>query len=258
MIAEVHGATLAFATAARPLAPDCAICARVPEQMPTVDDVVRAVEAARATSPLCAVYLRAVDAATEDGGVLGAEPFVDEIKKRFDLLVSVDAHPPADLAWIDRSYAMGVDAAGFNLERWGRADRVLFQGALQHAASVFPSGAVTSHLVLGLDAEAATLEAIDSLAGAGVVPVLAGRTAPQAEIDPAPFYAHAHSAIRRHRLPTRWVRTLSDTPSELESSAYDLALPQGTLARVASVRLSDLRRLLRVKRIRDSLDSSGL
>src|SRR5690606_33068281 len=100
----------------------CRFCS-VGQDAPThaglpVDDVVEAVRVARAGHPIDMVYLSVGDLGTRDGGVAFLEPYVAAIKKHFDVLVAVDALPPATDDWIDRTYAMGVDAVSYNLEIW--------------------------------------------------------------------------------------------------------------------------------------------
>jgi hypothetical protein len=254
VIVEVRGATLAFGAVPRAKgAADCSICDAVPDEPAHLAEVLGAIER---TPDLGAVYVRATDPGAEDGGARLAEEFVREIKKRFDLWVALDAAAPQEPAWIDRTYAMGVDAVTYSLEPWDWALGEEILPALRHASTVFPAGAVTSHLVIGAQPDDALRAAIDAIADAGAVPVLAA--AAGASCDPSPLYEHARAALRRTRLPTRWVRTLCASPSPLERALYGAEPARGALSRVAAVRWSDLRRLLRVRRVRDSLDSSGL
>src|SRR5262249_31155442 len=113
-------------------------------------------------------------------------PYIESVRKHFDTFVAVQVHPPRTNQWIDRTYAMGVDALSYNLELFdpdvlGRhcIGRVRYIGreryleALAYAAVVLPAGTVWTDLVLGLESPESTMAGIDALAAAGVVPVLA-------------------------------------------------------------------------------------
>jgi hypothetical protein len=45
-----------------------------------------------------------------DGGVERLEKWVTEIRKHLNVLIALDLVPPATNDWIDKTYAMGVDA----------------------------------------------------------------------------------------------------------------------------------------------------
>src|SRR5262249_45609613 len=149
-------------------------------------------------------------------------------RKHFDTFVAVQVHPPRSDPWIDRTYAMGVDALSYNLELFdpdvlGRhcIGRVRYVGrerylaALGYAASVFPAGTVWTDLVLGLEPADSTIAGIDALAGAGVVPVLCVHhpgpdTIPQVTPEEAAeVVAHLDRTVRERNLNVTWVRDLA-------------------------------------------------
>ncbi|MCA9514095.1 MAG: radical SAM protein, partial [Myxococcales bacterium] len=150
-----------------------------------VDDIVEAVRVARAEHDVNMVHLSVGWLGTDDGGVQVLEPYIAAIKRHFDILVAVDALPPKDDGWIDRTYGMGADAISYNLELWDPAlfaqicpgparviGRERFLEALGYATTVFPSGGVNCHLIVGLEPLASTRAGMEALARMGVVPVL--------------------------------------------------------------------------------------
>jgi hypothetical protein len=256
----------------------------------SVDDVVGAVRAVLAERPVEMVSLWAGRTDAEDRGIAAIEPYIRAIKRSFDVLVGVDAVPPETNDWIDRTYAMGVDTIAYDVGVFGpkHFERVFpgltrerYLSALSYAVSVFPRGAVASNLLVGLEPPQSTLLGIESLCDLGVVPVLplyrplchsCGidlRAAEMPEVeDLAILYGHLYEELKRRKLPGTWARTLSVVTTPLEARFFggeeaklQLFLRSVFGARFGyklSARLADLRRALRVKEVRDSLDSSGL
>lgn len=251
-----------------------------------VADVVETVRAAFAEGAVEFVYLHHPAAAGDDAGAVFLEPYVRAIKRHVDTLVAVQLAPPRDDAWIDRTYAMGVDALGYT---GAPADPspadspasppnggTRMRAALAHAASIFPSGTVWS--ALRVDPDPATAWAdIDALTAVGVVPVLSllqpfAATAPPRppqDVDAlAPLLAHLFTTVRAARINMHWVRDLSFavTPLEArfcvdEATRSGLGLGQfyrSRLGALAARNLARLRRRLRVRQVSDSYDSSGL
>jgi hypothetical protein len=148
-------------------------------------EVVEVVRAAVAERTVEAVYLNSCAFDAEDGGIAFLAPYVEAVRRHVDTLLAVQVHPPATTAWVDRTYALGVDAVSYNLEIFdsdvllrqcvGRAryiGRERYLEILAHAARVFPNGAVWSELVCGIEPPEATRAGIEALAAMGVVPVL--------------------------------------------------------------------------------------
>jgi len=252
-----------------------------------VDDVVEAVRVARGEHAVNMVHLSVGWLGGDDGGVTLLEPYVAAIKKHFDILVAVDTLPPRTDAWIDRAYAMGADAVSYNLELWdperfarvcpgpARAiGRERFLEALSYATTVFPSGGVICHLIVGLEPLASTREGMTALAEAGVVPVLPvyrpfkGRDMrADADVERFPptleelseLYRDLWTLVRRHKLGVHLVRDLATVTTPVEGRFFagqdgllrriGHKLTGSRLGRRTSARLSDLRRALRVREV---------
>lgn len=298
-VAKVYGSSLAINPAAacgysvRGAA--CSFCAggeaTPPETVfePSVDDVVDVVRAAFAEGAAEFVYFNLGYTGTEDGGIEFLEPYIRAVKRNFDTVVAVQLHPPSDNRWIDRTYAIGVDALNYSLEVHdeevlarhfpGRAEHIgrrRYYEALQHAASIFPRGTVWSELIVGLEPPASTLRGIDTLSAVGVLPVLSlSRAGAAAALETdwtvdqiAPVYEHLFHAVRKAKVNMGWVRDLSFAVTPLEARFFagddarvSVAMQQfyrSRLGNMAARNLSRLRRRLRVRRVSDSFDSSHL
>jgi hypothetical protein len=240
-----------------------------------VSDVLEVVRAAFDDGIRAAVYFNSGVFDADDGGIAFLAPYVEAVRRHFDTLVATQVHPPRSNAWIDRTYAMGVDAVSYNLEVFdadllkrhcvGRAryiGRERYLDALGHAARIFPSGTVWSELVVGLEPATSTRAGIEALATLGVVPVVALCRSAPAVPDPAdiaPLLAHLFRAVKRHRITMSWVRdlTLAVTPIEarhfagarggLASTVQHLS--RSRLGALAARSLARARRRLRVRTI---------
>jgi hypothetical protein len=221
----------------------------------------------------------------EDGGIAYLTPLIEAVRKHFDTLVVVQTHPPSDLRWVDRTYAMGVDAISYNLEVFdaerlgqycvGRAryiGRERYLEALAHAANVFPRGTVWTDLVAGLDDADTLRTAVDTLVDADVQPVIVVRRTPAtAALDLetlTPLLEHLFRRVRERGTPTSWLRdlTLGVTPLEArfaagEDARLSVAVQSFTrsgLGALAARGLARLRRRLRVRSVSESFDSAHL
>lgn len=249
-----------------------------------VEDVLEAVRAAQAERPIQMIYLSVGYIDGPDSGVHALEPYVRAIKKSFNVLVAVDALPPIDDAWIDRTYAMGVDSVSYNMEIFGsetfericpgparKLGRQRYLDALSYATTVFNPGAVVSHLIVGMEPLENTIAGIDELVRRGVVPVLPvfrpfkGIDLRQADVhyhqeltteELSRVYAHLYTQLRAREIPMGWVRDISVVTTPMEGRFFvggETALV-GFFRRVfadphrkPSPRLVDLRRTLRVR-----------
>ncbi|TMA50709.1 MAG: hypothetical protein E6J76_11600 [Deltaproteobacteria bacterium] len=206
------------------------------------------------------------------------------MRRHFDTLVVTQIHPPRSTAWIDRTYAMGVDALSYNLEIYdptvlgrhciGRAryiGRDRYLDALGYAAGVFPSGTVWSDLVIGLEPAQSTLAGIEALAAKGVVPVASIVRGEAPLPEPAeiiPVLAELYRSVKRHGINMGWVRDLAlgITPLEARHFAGDDArlavtvqhLTRFRLGALAARGLARFRRRLRVRNVSESFDSAQL
>jgi hypothetical protein len=246
----------------------------------SVADIVDVVRAAFEEGAAELVFLNSDAFDVELGGLGFLMPYVEAIRRHFDTLVAVQAHPPRNDHWIDWAYAHGVDAISFNLEifdpqqldrhcvgrmRYIGRDRYLEAAA--RAAAVFPSGTVWSELVLGLEPVESTMAGIDALVSLGVLPVLSTpRTLGTPLPEPAAVnrvLGHLHETVHRRGINAGWVRELATGVTPLEAHPTGLTravhgLARHRLAALATRSLARFRRRLRVKTISDSLDSSHL
>lgn len=299
-LGTIHGSYLALSPTNEcrfvATADQCHFCsirhATGPDARVPVEDIVEAVRLAREDQRVEMVYLTIGWDPAEDGGVRILEPYIRALKKAFDVLVAVDALPPRTDAWIDRTYAMGVDSISYNLEIFDpelfrricpgpsrTIGRDRFLDALGYATTVFSAGAVICHLIAGLEPIASTLTGVEALTRRKVVPVLPlyrpfrgldmrRRDLPRpTTAELSTLYAALYKALRKERINMRWVRQLSVVTTPLEGRFFVenetwlqavLGRLVGTRGRSPSVLLSDWRRALRVKEVDDSLTSSGL
>jgi hypothetical protein len=257
----------------------------------SVQDVVEVVRAAFAEGVADFVYFNLAYVGSEDAGIGFLEPYVRAVKRQFHTFVAVQVHPPKSNRWIDRTYAMGVDALSYaveihdpNLLARRCAGRVRFIGreryydALRYAATIFPSGTVWSDLIVGLEPAESTMRGIDALTAMGVLPVLSlyrpSTTDQFDDVKPpeveqvVPVYTHLFRAARDARINMGWVRDLSFAMTPLEArflagedARMAVALQHFYRSRIGGVaarNLARLRRMLRVRRVSDSFDASHL
>jgi hypothetical protein len=291
-IARVHGGCLVISPgSACGLAlwgRTCSFCAHgevspdLPPPIP-VPEVVEVVREAFAEGAAEFVYFNHGYGEGDDGGIAFLEPYVRAVKRHFDTLVAVQVHPPQGNAWIDQTYAIGVDAVSYAVEihdaaalaehcpgRVRQIGRERYYEALRHAATIFPSGTVWSDLVVGAESAESTSRGIDALTSMGVLPVLSLAEGPAAATTEAlaPLFKHLFQAVRDAKINMGWVRDLSFavTPLEARFFAGDdarMAVAMQSFYRtkvgsLAARNLSRLRRRLRVRRVGDSFDSSHL
>jgi len=250
----------------------------------SVANVIEVVRAAFDEGVAQHVYFNTALFDPEDGGIAFLAPYIEGVRRHFDTLVVAQVHPPRSTAWVDRTYAMGVDALSYNLEIFdpvllgrhcvGRAryiGRERYLDALAHAASVFPSGTVWSDLVLGLEPPESTLAGIEALTAKGVVPVASIVRSETPLPEPtaiAPVLTELYRAVKRRGINMGWVRDLAlgITPLEARQFAGDGArlavtlqqLTRFRLGALATRNLSRFRRRLRVRRVSESFDSARL
>lgn len=265
---------------------DCKYCGtkEVPRRTDySNQDFVEALRILIQETPAEIIHLSSGFVDSEDGGMALIEPLVREIRKHLNILISVDVMPPATDSWIDRTYAAGVDMVYYDLdvfdpglfaatypekEKGIRQKRYL--EALKHAVKIFPKGAVTSHLVLGLEPMESTRKGIDFLTDLGVVPLitffppqkgstLAMRWQPDLK-EIIPLYAYLYQKVVEKKLSTNWVRQIDVVLTPLEGrhfaggkAGFRVAVKNfyhTTLGRKAAYGLSAIRRKLRVQEVK--------
>lgn len=191
----------------------------------TVDEVLETVEAAVKEGAAEYICLNVGYTNTEDGGIKQLEPYLKAIKKHFDLLVCVQAQPPKEDSWIDLTYALGVDSLAYNLEVYdpeifvqiapgknSLVGRERYFSALRYASKIFPSGAVVSNLIIGLEPPASTKKGIKVLTALGVVPtlpiyrpVLEEKKTPISLREIADLYRYLQVALKESGLAPTWI-----------------------------------------------------
>lgn len=222
----------------------------------------------------------------EGHGIASLEPYITAIKKNFDALLAVEIHPPDKDALIDRSYAMGVDSISYHLDVYdperfssicpGKAKHIgreRYLDSLQYAASIFPSGTVTSNLIIGLEPLESTIEGINHLTRMGVVPLLpifkplegsdfANHKIPDIE-EIAPLFAHLYNAVKGNKISMNWSKHVSifitplegryftENEAKLEVTLYNIC--KSRLGGIAAREIAKLRRKLKVKEVEDTL-----
>ncbi len=267
---------------------ECSYCAGGYDERPgrthTVDEVVEVVSAVLEEGVSEIIYLSTGFTEDDDGGIGFLTPYIEAIKKRFNCLVAVEALPPKNNHWIDRTYALGADALLYNLEIFdeelfealcpGRArfvGRKRYIEALRYAADIFPNGTVASHLIVGLEPPGSTCMGIDFLTDMGVVPILPiyrPRPGGALRIEPLnaeviiPIYRHLYRAVKKKGINMNWMRDISVVTTPIEGrliAGEKTGGISGLIEKFYGTRLglktawglSTLRRKLRVKEIEE-------
>jgi len=268
---------------------ECKYCRHKEARVKTVftaRDLIEALNVVRNEVPIDMVHLSSGFVESEDGGVLGLEPLVREIRNHFNVFISIDVMPPTENYWIDHTYAMGVDAVYYDIDVF---DPELFQelypekkesyrhqhyiDALAYASKTFPNGAVCTHLVIGLEPLSSTREGIKTLTEKGVLPLLTffrpvqnTDLAKQWELreqDVIPLYRELFEAIRRHKINPNWIRQYDVLITPLEGrffsegrSSWRVAQEtfyKTSLGRKTALSLAAMRRSLRVREVKRNI-----
>ncbi len=246
-------------------------------------DLIEALQLVRKETTIDIVHLSSGFVESKDGGIMGLEPLVHEIRNHFNVFISIDVMPPERNDWIDRTYAMGVDAVYYDIdvfdpklfaeiypEKQEKIRHQRYLEALEYAARTFPSGAVCSHLVLGLEPLHSTREGIKTLTKLGVLPVLTFfRPMPDTalqekwqitEQDVLPLYGELFKEVHRHNINPTWVRQYDVVVTPLEGrflgsgkTSWRVAQQnfyKTAIGRKTQLSLAAMRRNLRVKEIK--------
>jgi hypothetical protein len=214
-----------------------------------------------------------------DRGFDRLAPLVEAIKKRFNTFVALKGFPPLNSGTIDLMYASGFDIIDFPLggfsgtvksKRKMTAKQVC--SALEYAAGVFPPGTVWTDIVLGLDPIAQCKEGVDRLTDSGVIPLIYLQRDSNENLDGyrnlVELAEHMDKAIRRNRLPLKWLYPTCRFLSPLDTRFFTedpllarLAVTpvyRSGLGRKTSAGFAALRRKLRIRNVSDSFESAGL
>jgi len=159
------------------------------EELPPVHDpldLVEVVRAALAEREIDTVYLYNGFAPGEDVGLKRLLPVIALLRRHLpNQQIALETVAPTDLGVIEELYDAGLDIFVCNLEvndgnRFaeicpGKAENGGQQRiweALHHACTVFRPGTVVSHLIVGLEPLASTVEGMRCMVEAGIVPLL--------------------------------------------------------------------------------------
>lgn len=261
----------------------CMYCDTESKKAPdkTIDEVLETVEAALKEGVSEYICLNVGYNLSDDGGIARLLPYVKAVKENFEALICVQAQPPKTDEWIDMTYAAGIDSLAYNLEvydpglfeliapgKMELAGRERYFKALGRAAKVFPSGAVVSNLIVGLEPTESTIRGIDILTSLGVVPTLPiFRPVPGAnlksfiELTPeamAPVYIHLQEALRRNKLSPSWISHFNIVVNAVDAHFFGGQAPlkkhwQSVFKSKRNNRLAlNLRRRLRVRAAEES------
>jgi sodium-dependent dicarboxylate transporter 2/3/5 len=240
-------------------------------------DLIEAIEIILKEKTCDFVHLSSGHVDTEDGGVDWLGPWVTEIRKHLNILISLDLVPPHSNHWIDQAYAIGADALYYDLDFFNpkeaesshqfQIQRRRHLAALEYAASIFPKGAVLSHVVIGLEPLETTQKSVDLLIERGVVPILVYFPPyPESELasrwtvtptEVAPLYAHLFEKLVKSKNTPHWIQQFDVVLTPLEgrffskhSPGYHLVLKKfyhTRFGRMMRMGLISMRRRLRVR-----------
>lgn len=191
------------------------------------------------------------------------------IKKNFNahLVGRLDFPAPARL--IERAYAAGVDILDLPLAACQRANTAgeghaagEMLDAIERARQVFPRWSVVSTLAAGAEPCRSTMTRIDALLAAGVVPLLSLSEGagghPTEEL--VALFGHLSAGWRREKVAIKPLLPLVYLISPFAPSPAR-GVVRSFIDSIDDRRLlaaSDLRRILRVKEVAESFESSGL
>jgi len=216
----------------------------------TKKDLIEAVEIVLKEKKCEFLNLSSGRVETEDGGVKWLKPWVEEIRRHLDILISLDLVPPKTNDWIDETYAMGVDALYYDLDFFNPLEMESTQKfqqqeerhleALAYAAKIFPKGAVLSHVVVGLEPVKETKKKVDLLLELGVVPVLAyfppdstSNLVKVWKVEPkelTSLYAHLFEGLAKTKNTPHWVQQQDVVLTPLEGRFFSIRSPGFHLA----------------------------
>jgi hypothetical protein len=151
----------------------------------SIDEVVACAQAAWRTAGVRLVHLEASHVLREDGGLADLAPYLHALKRALPTMISISVTPPVDAHLVLDLYAAGADSVSYHLLAWDEQAASLVTplrsrfvshrrilDALVAAARVFPRGAVSTDLLLGLEPLATVEHACSTLTELGIVPNL--------------------------------------------------------------------------------------
>lgn len=192
---------------------------------------------------------------------LQGEEMARQIKKNFTVRLMASLDFPLDAVTVERVYAAGVDNLIVPVPRQLTVHHQL-PSPLQTARGIFPRWGIATTLVLGNDEPALTINRIDALLQAGIVPLLQ-------IAEPSVRLLQAETTAILENLIASWKRNSVPFSAYLplltvmtnQANAKPVGIFRGFFDRLRDrhhVTGSDIRRHLRVQPAENSLDSAGL
>ena len=244
----------------------------------SVEETVSTLDRIQKERPIDVVSLSCWDPDEEDGGIFQIKPYIEAIKKNFNVLVFIEVHLPKDENIIDQTYAIGADSVCYhigNLCSHGHShieperNKEFENKLLKHAVSDFPGGSILVHITVGPIGDRSnqqSKEEIESLCANKVLPILTIENLHDAHDmqmkaeQVAELQALVYEKAKENNIKIHWFSKLSPffTPFEGRHLVGDapklkVALMNFYQSRVLggsiSSGLSNLRRKLRVREV---------
>ncbi|GAV21284.1 sodium-dependent dicarboxylate transporter SdcS [Mariprofundus micogutta] len=208
-------------------------------------ELVEVVRAALTEREIDTVYLYNGYSPGDDVGLSRLVPVIALLRRHLGhRQIALETVAPKDVAVIDALYAAGLDIFVCNLEvhdadrfaevcpgKESAGGQAAIWKALDHARNVFRSGAVVSHLIVGLDDVESTKKGIDTLIAHGVVPLLQPfRPLPGTPLEHQAgpslghmeeLFLHLYAAISEAGFPTHRLRHMGRVLTPMESRVLD-------------------------------------
>lgn len=203
----------------------------------SVDEVVTCCEAAWRHAGVRLVHFEAGHVLRDDGGVEDLSPYIAAVRRALPVFISVNILPPSNPVDVLGLYAAGCDAISYHLLAWDEAsaaavapirsrfvDHQRISAALDAAAHIFPPGAVSTDLLVGLEPLSHVETALEALIANDVVPNLtvfrplpgAEDDAPHGELVPTePLLALMESRLAQLRATPMWRSRVRGFPRTL-------------------------------------------
>lgn len=242
-------------------------------------ELIEVVHAALAEREIETVYLYNGYSASPEVGLEKIVPIIALLRRHLGhRQIALETVAPERTQVIEELYAAGLDVFICNLDlmdpirfaeicpgKAKHAGQDAIWSALEHARSVFPSGAVVSNLIVGLEPLSSTLAGVDALIARGIVPMLipfrplpetplANESPPSLEqLEQA--FLHLYAALSKAPFPMDRLRRMGRVFTPMESRVLVKAEPtlmekvveSGLVRRFTSM-ADHLRRRLHVER----------
>lgn len=220
----------------------------------TKKDLIEAIKIVLSEKRCDIVNLSSGRVETDDGGIEALAPWVTEIRKHLNVLISLDLSLPKSTDWIDRAYAMGVDALYYDTNFENEEEYTRQLETVRYASKIFPPGAILSHLILGFEHFEQAKKNIVYLLEAGAVPILvyfppqenstlsqSWTLTPDQSIE---LYSFLYEKLLRAKVSPHWIQQHDVVLTPLEARHFSHQAP-GTLLTVKNFFETGLGRFVR-------------